>query len=136
MGLFIILAVILIVGIILLVKGALDYDGEVLMGTGSFLGLILTIFSGILIIVTGIFAIRVKVTADNEYDKFNYQKIVLEQRLKVSDKVGNELLYKDIVEWNNELRDCKAWRNNFFVNVFYNEKIAKMDYIEINFDKN
>ena len=132
MGLLIILAVILIVGIILLVKGALDYDGVVLMGTG----LILTIFSGIVIMVTGTVAIGVKVTADNEYYKFNYQKIVLEQRLKVSDKVGNELLYKDIVEWNNELRDCKVWRNNFFVNVFHNEKIAKMDYIEINFDKN
>lgn len=102
------------------------------MGTG----LILIIINGIVIIITGIAAIGVKVTADNEYDKFNYQKIVLEQRLKVSDKVGNELLYKDIVEWNNELRDCKVWRNNFFVNIFYNEKIAKMDYIKINFDKN
>ena len=76
MGLLIILAVILIVGIILLVKGTQDYDGEVLMGTG----LILTIISDIVIILTGIAAIGVKVTTDNEYDKFNYQKIVLEQR--------------------------------------------------------
>jgi hypothetical protein len=44
---------------------------------------------------------------------------------------GNEMLYNDIVEFNNELRSTKKWANNPWTNWFYNQDIATIDYIEI-----
>ena len=45
--------------------------------------------------------------------------------------VGNEMLYNDVVEFNNELRRIKKWANSPWVSWFYNQKIASIDYIEI-----
>jgi hypothetical protein len=44
---------------------------------------------------------------------------------------GNEMLYTQIMEFNNELRTTKRWSENAWVGMMYNEKIATIDYIEI-----
>jgi hypothetical protein len=45
---------------------------------------------------------------------------------------GNEMLYNDIVAFNNELRNVKKWANNPWTNWFNNQDIASIDYIELN----
>ena len=44
---------------------------------------------------------------------------------------GNEMLYNDIVEFNNELRSVKKWVSNPWTNWFNNQKVASIDYVEI-----
>lgn len=67
-----------------------------------------------------------------EYDKALYKKEVLEYRLENGgDIYGNELLYNEIIEFNNELRDTKYWSSNLWTSWFNNDLIATIDYIEI-----
>lgn len=98
-------------------------------------------FIGILMIITGIFAC-IMVTAfatsnainyELDYQNFLHEKEVLEYRIEhMEDNVtGNEMLYNDIVEFNNELRSEKKWANNPWTNWFNNQDIAAMDYIEL-----
>ena len=74
-----------------------------------------------------------QIRAENDYQKTMYQKEVLEYRLQNQDEniVGNELLYNDIVEFNNNLRDVKKWSANPWTSWFNNAKIATINYIEI-----
>ena len=74
-----------------------------------------------------------QICAENNYQKTMYQKEVLEYRLQNQDEniVGNELLYNDIVEFNNNLRDVKKWSANPWTSWFNNAKIATINYIEI-----
>ena len=74
-----------------------------------------------------------QICAENNYQKTMYQKEVLEYRLQNQDEniVGNELLYNDIVEFNNNLRDVKKWSANPWTSWFNNAKIATIDYIKI-----
>ena len=74
-----------------------------------------------------------QIGAENNYQKTMYQKEVLEYRLQNQDEniVGNELLYNDIVEFNNNLRDVKKWSANPWTSWFNNAKIATINYIEI-----
>ena len=61
-----------------------------------------------------------------------YEKQVLEYRLEQQDNIaGNELLYKDITEFNNSLRSTKRLANNPWTSWFDNQKVAELDYIEI-----
>lgn len=91
-----------------------------------FIGAIATLFTifGILITCT---------TYENTYQNTIYEKQVIEYRLENEDEntVGNELLYNDIVEFNNSLRSVKKWANNPWTNWFYNADVATIDYIEI-----
>lgn len=70
---------------------------------------------------------------DVNYQDAIHEKQVLEYRLKNKDEntIGNELLYNDIVEFNNELRHTKKWANNPWTSWFHNANIASIDYIEI-----
>jgi hypothetical protein len=45
--------------------------------------------------------------------------------------LGIGLLYSDIVEFNNELRSDKTYSDNIWINWFFNDKVATIDYIEI-----
>ena len=82
-------------------------------------------------VVVGI--ISVQVNKDINYQNTLYKKEVLEYRIdNMKDNiVGNEMLYNDIVEFNNELRSVKEWANNPWTNWFYNQDIADIDYIEL-----
>lgn len=70
-------------------------------------------------------------TFENKYNQKLYQKEMLEYRLEDNGLQGNEFLYHDITEFNNELRSVKYWYNNAWTNWFNNGKVASIDYIEI-----
>lgn len=79
-------------------------------------------------------AVSVKIDEQVQYDKTLYTKEVLETRLEQYDNLlsGNEMLYSEITEFNNDLREVKYWSQNPWVNCYYNQKIAQeIDYIVI-----
>ena len=76
--------------------------------------------------------IGTQVTTDVNYQNKLEEKMMLEYRLEKGDTIpGNELLYTQIVEFNNDLRNTKKWANSLWTNWFNNQKIAEMDYIVI-----
>lgn len=71
-----------------------------------------------------------------DYEEAVYEKQVLEYRLEQVEQgnsvTGNELVYNDIVEFNNNLRETKKWANNPWTSWYNNNLIAdNIDYIEI-----
>ena len=98
---------------------------------GSF---IITVFSVASVLAAVILFVNV-VSKNVDYEAALYEKQVLEARLEqVQDNpynVGNEYLYHDIVEFNNNLRSVKKWANNPWTSWFNNEKIASIDYVDI-----
>ena len=74
-----------------------------------------------------------QVNKDIYYQNILYEREMLEYRIDniEEDIVGNEMLYNDIVEFNNELRSTKKWATNPWTSWFYNEDIATIDYVEI-----
>lgn len=90
------------------------------------------VFGGILVAFLIVIAVE-QIPAEHKYQKMLYEKEVIEYRIEnqSSNLVGNELLYNDIVEFNNNLRDTKRHVNSPWVNWFYNAKIASIEYIEI-----
>ena len=85
------------------------------------------------IIAVGIPILCIQVPKNKNYQNALYEKQVLEYRLEHNseNEVGNELLYSDIVKFNESIRNDKKYANNFWVGLFYNDKIAEIDYIEI-----
>lgn len=67
------------------------------------------------------------------YEKEVMRRDTLEYRLEHRDneQVGNEMLYSDILEFNQDLYSVKKWSRNPWVNWFWNDKIAELDYIDI-----
>lgn len=67
-----------------------------------------------------------------DYEKMLYKKEVLEYRVEhqEDDIVGNELLYQDIVEFNNQLRNEKRFANNIWTNWFANDLVATIEYVD------
>lgn len=96
-------------------------------------GFVLTILSSCALLFATIGIIDAQVNKDVRYQNKLYEREMLEYRIdNMEDNlVGNEMLYKDIVEFNNDLRDVKKWANNPFTNWFYLEDIASLDYIEL-----
>ena len=86
------------------------------------------------LLITGAFIIDANINRDVKYQNALYEKEMLEYRIdNMSENiVGNEMLYNDIVEFNNELRSTKKWANNPWTNWFHNPDIATIDYIEFN----
>ena len=76
--------------------------------------------------------LSIQIPAKKDYEKALMQKEMLEYRLENDNiGIGNELLYNDIVKFNQELKDTKYYANNLWTNWFVNDYIAKIDYIEI-----
>lgn len=96
--------------------------------------ILLTVFGAFASIIVGALIISVQINRDVEYQNALYEREVLECRIEKADEniVGNELLYSDIVEFNNDLRTIKKWANNPWTSWFFNEDIATIDYVEIN----
>ena len=132
MGIIIISSIILIIGIILLIIEKIrDYD--LFESWVSGIGFLLIIISFITLTVCSVFIIINQITKQKYYEEKLYEYNVLEYRLEHKDEsiIGNELLYNDIVEFNKSLNSCKRYSNNFWLNWFINDKIATIDYIEI-----
>lgn len=72
-------------------------------------------------------------TYDLYYQDTLHKKEMLEYRIEHIEEniTGNEMLYNDIVEFNNELRSVKKWADNPWTNWFNNKDVAAIDYIEI-----
>lgn len=70
---------------------------------------------------------------DLDYQNALHEREVIEYRLDHMEEniTGNEMLYNDIVEFNNRLRSQKKWANNPWTSWFNNKKIAALDYIEL-----
>lgn len=94
---------------------------------------IVSLFIGIIATFVCIMIISIEqIGKDVNYQNTLYEKEVLEHRIENTNDniVGNEMLYNDIVEFNNSLRSTKKWADNPFVNWFWNDDIAQIDYIE------
>lgn len=128
MLLLIIFLVILAIGIFCLCIENRHLYSETLFA----IGLMLTILGAVATIISCCCIGAVCVKKNIDYEETLYEKQVLEYRIENQENnlVGGELLYKDIVEFNNNLRKTKKWSKNLFTNWFYNEKIAEIDYIE------
>ena len=120
----IICAIVLIVGIIL--YNILDVDDH-------WLHIVLTAFGATGIFICIIIIITVQIHAEEDYQNKLHEREVIEYRIKHTQDniVGNEMLYNDIVEFNNSLRSDKKWANNPWTSWFNNAKIASIDYIEL-----
>ena len=124
----------LVVGIILAIihdKGHFNYNvNEKIVGFGFgaiFIGAIITLCSIIFVLIN-------VTTYDMEYQNMLHEKDMLEYRIEHMEEniTGNEMLYNDIVEFNNKLRAEKKWANNPWTDWFNNKDIASIDYIELN----
>lgn len=119
---------IVIIGIICIIVGNY-YSSE-----GLFLSGLFTTIVSILILVTFIgMIIGANATANIDYQNKLHERDMLEYRIEHMEEniTGNEMLYNDIVEFNNNLRTTKKWANSPWTNWFNNQKIASMDYIEL-----
>lgn len=92
---------------------------------------VITVVGAIGTVMCIIIVISVHVTSEIDYrnNVRMRQDLMYRQTLK-SDSVGNELLLREITEFNQDLERIKYWHNNPWVNWFYNGKIAQIEYIE------
>lgn len=98
-----------------------------------FMGTVGSCIFGIGLIIIAACIIANYITVEINYENTLYAKEVLEYRLdtKSENLTGNELLYSEIVEFNNDLRKVKKYANSPWTSWFNNPKVAAMDYIEI-----
>lgn len=125
-----------IIGIILMViknsnKSKFSWETK---ETLEFIGAILIILGAVCSFFTGVFIIDNVTSYELDYQNALHEKEMLEYRIDHIENniTGNEMIYNDIVEFNNELRAVKKWANNPWTNWFNNKDIASLDYIEIN----
>ena len=126
---------IIVIGIILLAIGN-NKKWKISWGIRdnlSFIGVALIILGIVACMFAGAFIISNVTTYDLNYQNVLHEKEVLEYRIEHMEEniTGNEMLYNDIVEFNNELRSQKKWANNPWTNWFNNKDIASLDYIEL-----
>lgn len=128
MGLIILFGVLFGLSLIICVAGTKYYNEGV-----SILGGFSALVFGCAFIVASIFALTIQIPKNKDYEQSVYEKSVIEYRLEhqQDNVVGNELLYNDIVSYNNHLRAHKRYSDNFMLNLFYNDKIATIEYISI-----
>lgn len=120
----------LIVGIILFViddKFAITYD------LPSMFGLYLSEFSIVILLFCGAMILGMNACKDIDYQNMLDERELIEYRIEDKDRdfIGDGKLYNDIVDFNNSLRKVKEGVNNPWTNWFYNDKIATIDYIEM-----
>lgn len=111
----------LVIGKILLDK---MYD-ELLPVLSLIIGVVGTVLCGLFLLIN-------LMVMDMNYQNKLEEKAMLEYRIQKGEEIsGNELLYSQVVEFNNDLRSTKILSKNPWVNCFNNWKIAEIDYIEI-----
>ena len=91
------------------------------------IGAVTTLCAAILILIN-------VVNYDVNYQNMLHTREILEYRIEHMEEniTGNEMLYNDIVEFNNELRSTKKWALNPWTNWFNNQDVASIDYIKLN----
>ena len=119
---------VIVIGIILLLisenkkihwskRDAISFTGALLLACG----IIGCVF------VTG-FIIDNVTSYDLDYQNAMHEKEMLEYRIEHMEEniTGNEMLYNDIVEFNNKLRSTKKWANNPWTSWFNNQDIVSV----------
>ena len=124
---------IFVAGIVLLIIGnnfKISYKAQ---DTITGIGIVCLVLGGVFGMITGGISIGTAINADLDYENTIYERDVLEYRLERLDEnmTGNELLYNDIVEFNNGLRYTKKWADSPWYSWFFNQKIADIEYIEL-----
>ena len=124
--------IITILGILLLIIGIILLNKHSYNDILSLCGIIGFLIGAIITFMCTVCIIDVQTGKEVNYQNALYEKEVLEYRIEnmENDITGNEMLYNDIVEFNNELRNTKKWANNPWTNWFWNEDIATIDYVE------
>lgn len=92
------------------------------------------IFIGGIVTFCSIIFVFINVTNyDVEYQNTLHTREMLEYRIEHYGRkhYWNEMLYNDIVEFNNELRNTKKWALNPWTDWFDNQDVASIDYIEL-----
>lgn len=122
-----------IAGIVLLIIGQTSKISYKAQDIILYIGIVCLVLGSIFSIVTGGISIGTAINADINCEKAIYERDVLEYRLEQLDEnmTGNELLYNDIVAFNNELRYTKKWADNPWTSWFFNQEIADIEYIEL-----
>lgn len=102
----------------------------------DFIGVTTIIVGIIACLFAGAFIGANAISYDLNYQNVLHEKEVLEYRIEHMEEniTGNEMLYNDIVEFNNELRNERKWANNPWTNWFNNKDIASLDYIELDWN--
>ncbi len=134
MGIMLILGFGLIVGIVLIFIGKKKHNTYDISGWTLF-----GIF-GILILLCSLNIIASQTTADSECQKLQERKNAIEYLLEQIDTndlniMINGGIYDDIVEYNNDVREYKIFRNSFWTNWFVSKGLDEFDYIEYDIDK-
>ena len=127
---YLIVFAVLIIGIILLICDS-NYR---MTNTALFaVGIVCTFVGGLLAAIIIGCLIGNTAYKDLDYQNTVHEKEMLEYRIEHMEEniTGNEMLYSDIVDFNNDLRSTKKWANNPWTNWFNNEYVASLDYIEL-----
>ena len=123
-----IIAGILVAGIVCLIVEYKTYRCPQFVFT---FGVCATLLCGVALIVSMAAIAEAQTTRDVDYQNMLHKREMLEYRIEHMEEniTGNEMLYNDIVEFNNELRSTKKWANNPWTSWFNNQDVASIDYI-------
>lgn len=123
-----IIAGILIAGIICLIVENKTYHCPQFV---FIFGVCATFLCGVALMASMIVIAEAQTTRDVDYQNMLHKREMLEYRIEHMEEniTGNEMLYNDIVEFNNKLRSTKKWANNPWTSWFNNQDVASIDYI-------
>lgn len=88
------------------------------------------IVASIVFIALGIWATIVKCREDIDYRQTVYERDELQYRWDCSNHDAMQL-YDDIVRFNRELCSCKHYYDNLWIGIFFNDKVATIEYVDI-----
>lgn len=141
MGIFIISFLVLAFGITALIIYYCKYSDYVWKGTNWFcFGLLCTVLSSATILVCGIvcLGINADINVELEYQNMLLERKSIEHRLEQAESedsfMTNGGVYYDAVRFNNDLRAYKTYTHNFWVGLFWADKPAELEYIELNLE--
>ena len=141
MGIFIISFLILVFGIISLIIYKRKYSNYISKGANWLIsGYVFTLIGVIIILVCGILClcINADINADLEYQNMLLERKSIEYRLERAESeasfMTNGGVYYDAVYFNNKLRKYKTYTHNFWIGLFWADKPATLEYIELNLE--
>lgn len=126
--------------VLLLIFISMAIIGGVVEGTESSLfitGVCLGVLALTAVFICSMCAIFTQAYIEADYQKMLLRKEVIEFRIEHEDNVvipyenGSDNLYDAISKFNNEILDTRTYKDNWFIGVFYNYKIATIDYIDL-----
>lgn len=131
--------IIIAISVIMLIAGIILFVWEAKTRSKAFgsesrwqstLGISLGTVGLIATLTCTVLTLIIQCPSTNEYEKMVHEKEVLVYQLENGDT--DDILYSEIVDWNNAVRTAKRYYKNPFLNTFVNHKIAEnLEYIEL-----